>query len=111
MNRPRATCTTARLALAFACAFAAMATAGCRVKKGQPSAAELQRAVAKWNATAEPREKILCRREPVPNSHFKEVVCRYKWQLDDGNLEGRAPIDELVYRNTTLTSGPSQSVE
>ncbi|MDD9940530.1 MAG: hypothetical protein OXU20_05655 [Myxococcales bacterium] len=63
---------------------------------------EFERALEEHNASVERKDRIVCRKERVIGSHFKERVCRYQWQLDDGNLAGRAALDE-VRNNIRMT--------
>jgi len=71
------------------------ALGGCTLRKQQTTNEAFERALAEHNAGVERKERIICRKERVVGSHFKERVCRYQWQLDEGQMEGRAAIDEI----------------
>ena len=78
------------------CGCLVLELGACALRPSQQSRhEEFERALAEYNKTAEPRERIVCRRERVMNSHFKERVCRYQWQLDEGQMDGRAMIQDI----------------
>ena len=83
--------------------FTAFLLSGCLRKHHTDE--DFARALAQYNADVEePGDRIVCRREAPMGSHIKERVCRYQWQLDEGQLEGRAALDQLNFNARSVST-------